>query len=102
MKYISYSKNRYKKNMTQSFITKIKKDKEFQKLYDIEKKKLDIAIALTKARKEKRFTQKEVADRAKVTWETVSSIENGRANPSLATINKVFAAVGKKLNLQIT
>ena len=88
--------------MTQSFITKIRKDKEFQEFYDIEKKKLDIAIALTKARKKKNFTQKEVAKRANVAWETVSSIENGRANPSLATINKVFAAVGKNLNLQIT
>jgi len=88
--------------MTQNFITKIRKDKEFQKLYDIEKKKLDIAIALKKTRKTKGFTQKEVADIAKITWRTVSDIENGKANPSLATISKVFAAVGKTLNLQIT
>ena len=87
--------------MTQSFITKIRKDKEFQKLYDIEKKKLDIAIALTKARKTKGFTQKRVADIAKVTWRTVSDIENGKANPSLSTISKVFAAVGKTLDFQI-
>ena len=101
MKYISYSQYRYKKNMTQSFITKIRRDKEFQKLYDIEKKKLDIAIALTKARKTKGFTQKEVADIANITWRTVSDIENGKANPSLGTISKVFAAVGKTLDLQI-
>jgi len=88
--------------MTQSFITKLRKDKEFQKLYDIEKKKLDIAIALAEARAKKGLTQKEVAKRAQVTWETISAIENGKANPSLGTISKIFAAVGKKLNFQIS
>lgn len=88
--------------MPQSFITKIRKDKEFQKLYDIEKKKLDIAIALAKTRKSKGLTQKEVADRAKVTWRTISDIENCKANFSLSTISRVFAAVGKNLKLQIS
>ncbi|MBU1092405.1 helix-turn-helix transcriptional regulator, partial [Patescibacteria group bacterium] len=85
-----------------SFITKLRKDKEFQKLYDIEKKKLDIAIALSKARARKGLTQKEVAKRAQVTWETISAIENGRANSNIETLSKIFAAVGKKLNLQIS
>ncbi|MFA5966898.1 MAG: helix-turn-helix transcriptional regulator [Patescibacteria group bacterium] len=88
--------------MTQSFITKLRKDKEFQKLYDIEKKKLDIAIALAEARVKKGLTQKEVAEIADVTWETVSAIENGRANSSIETLSKIFAAVGKKLNLQVS
>ncbi len=88
--------------MTQSFITKLRKDKEFQKLYDIEKKKLDIAIALAEARAKKGLTQKQVAERAQVTWETISAIENGRANSNLETLSKIFAAVGKKLKLQIS
>lgn len=88
--------------MTQSFITKVRKDKEFQELYDIEKKKLDIAIALAKARVKKGLTQKQVASKAGVTWETISAIENGKANFSIGTISKVFAAVGKKLNFQIS
>lgn len=88
--------------MTQSFITKLRKDKEFQKLYDIEKKKLDIAIALAEARAEKGLTQKEVANRAQVTWRTISDIENCKANFSISTISRVFAAVGKNLKLQIS
>ncbi len=88
--------------MTQSFITKLRKDKTFQKLYDIEKKKIDIAIALTEARAAKGLTQKEVANRAKVTWRTVSDIENCKANFSFSTISRVFAAVGKNLTLQIS
>lgn len=88
--------------MTGSFITRIKRDKEFQKLYDIEKKKLDIAMALVKARKSKGLTQAQVAEIANVSWETISHIENARANPSLGTISKIFAAVGKNLNLQIS
>ena len=97
MKYISYSIN-----MTQSFITKLRKDKEFQKLYDIEKEKLDIAVALSKARAAKGLTQREVANRAKVTWRTISDIENSKANPSLGTMSRIFAAVGKKLNLRVS
>ena len=88
--------------MTQSFITRLRKDKEFQKLYDIEKKKLDIAIALAEARTKKGLTQKEVAKIADVAWETVSAIENGRANSSIETLSKIFAAVGKKLDFQIS
>jgi len=97
MKYISYGIC-----MTQSFIAKLRKDKEFQKLYDIEKKKLDIAIALAEARAKKGLTQKEVARIADVTWETISAIENGRANSSLEMLSKIFAAVGKKLDFQIS
>ena len=88
--------------MNQGFITKLRQDREFQKLYDIEKKKLDIAVALAKARAAKGLTQKEVAERAKVTWRTISDIENCKANFSIGTISKVFAAVGKNLKLQIS
>lgn len=88
--------------MTRGFITKIRKDKEFQKLYNIEKKKLDIAVALAKARQSKGLTQGQVARIANVSWETVSHIENARANPSLDLINRVFAAVGKKVDLKVS
>jgi len=87
--------------MTQSFITKIRKDKKFQRLYDIEKKKLDLAVALVKARKRKGLTQGDVAKKAGIRWETVSRIENGKVNSSLDVLSRVFAAVGKRVSLEV-
>ena len=88
--------------MARKFVDKIRQDKEFQRLYDIEKKKLDIAVALAKARHQRGMTQSEVARKARMSWETVSRIENGRLNPSLDVLSRVFAAVGKRLNLEIS
>ena len=87
--------------MDKGFISKIRYDKEFQKLYDIEKKKLDIAVALAQARKKQGFTQGEVAKKADLAWETISRIENGKLNPSLDVLSRVFAAVGKSLSVEI-
>ena len=103
MIYMSYGANgRWKRDMNKTFITKIRQDKEFQRLYDIEKKKLDIAIALAKARQKKGMTQGQVAKRAGVSWETVSRIENGRVNSSVEVLSRLFAAVGKRLDFEIS
>jgi DNA-binding XRE family transcriptional regulator len=88
--------------MAQKFVDKIRQDKEFQRLYDIEKKKLDIAVALAKARRKRGMTQGDVARKARISWETISRIENGRVNPSLDVLSRVFAAVGKRLDLGIS
>ncbi|MFA5010304.1 MAG: helix-turn-helix transcriptional regulator [Patescibacteria group bacterium] len=85
-----------------NFIKELKKDKEFQRLYGIEKEKLDIAVALTKAREKRGMTQRQVAKKADLAWETVSRIENAKMNPSIDVLNRAFAAVGKKLKFQIS
>jgi len=88
--------------VNKNFTAKIRQDKEFQRLYDIEKKKLDIAVALARARHKRGMTQSEVARKARISWETISRIENGRLNPSLDVLSRVFAAVGKRLDLEIS
>ena len=88
--------------MAKRFVDKIRQDKEFQRLYDIEKKKLDIAVALAKARHKRGMTQGGVARKARMSWETISRIENGRVNPSLDVLSRAFAAVGKRLDLEIS
>ena len=88
--------------MVRGFITKIRKDEEFRKLYDVEKSKLDIAVALVKARNKKQLTQSDVAKKAGVRWETVSRIENGRVNSSLDVLSRVFAAVGKRIRVEVS
>ena len=87
--------------MARKFVDKIRQDKEFQQLYDIEKKKLDIAVALANARHQQGMTQSEVARKARTSWETISRIENGRLNPSLDILSRAFAAVGKRLVFRI-
>ena len=85
-----------------NFVKELKKDKEFQRLYGIEKRKLDIAVALTKAREKRGMTQAQVAKRANLAWETISRIENAKLNPSIDVLGRVFAAVGKKFKFQIS
>lgn len=87
--------------MTKNFIRELRKDREYQRLYAIEKKKLDIAVALAEAREKKGMTQSQVARKANLAWETVSRIENAKMNPSIDVLDRVFAAVGKKLKFQI-
>ena len=84
-----------------NFVKELKKDREFQRLYGIEKKKLDIAVALTKAREKRGMTQHQVAKKANLAWETISRIENAKLNPSIDVLNRAFAAVGKELKFQI-
>jgi DNA-binding XRE family transcriptional regulator len=88
--------------MAQKFIDKTRQDKEFQQLYDIEKKKLDIAVALANARRQRGMTQSDVARKARTSWETISRIEHGKLNPSLDVLSRIFAAVGKRLDLEIS
>jgi putative transcriptional regulator len=45
-------------------------------------------------RKENRITQEELADRCKVTRQTIISLENGRYNPSIFLAYKIAKVFG--------
>jgi len=66
---------------------------------DLMDRERELVISLIDARMAKHFTQKELAHLVGVTQNTISRLESGSSNPTLNTINKVAAALGKELRL---
>lgn len=64
-----------------------------------DKKAIELIVELEKARKDLNLTQKEVAERARITQGQLSRIENLESIPSLETINNIAEALDKKLTL---
>jgi predicted transcriptional regulator len=56
---------------------------------------------LRETRKASNLTQKQLQDKSKVSFVTINRIEGG-ANARLSVVNKLFNAMGKQLNINIT
>lgn len=52
---------------------------------------------LTKTRKEKCLTQKELGELCGLPQSAIASIEKGENSPSISTVTKVLTALGKRL-----
>ena len=50
-------------------------------------------------RSEQKLTQQELADRTGVNRSDISKIENWKANPSLKTMKRLAAAMGKRVHI---
>ena len=50
-------------------------------------------------RSEQKLTQQELADRTGINRSYISKIENGKANPSLKTMKRLAAAMGKRVHI---
>ncbi|AHF05829.1 helix-turn-helix transcriptional regulator [Desulfitobacterium metallireducens] len=57
----------------------------------------EFATQLKLLRKKKDMTQQELAEKAQVTQQTISAIENGRLDPSLKLLITIAAALGVAL-----
>jgi len=75
------------------------KDREFEQLYDEERKMLEISVKLSYARKNMGLSQQELAKRAHISQQQLSRIESGM-NGNLSTFLKVCHALQVKLDLQ--
>jgi ribosome-binding protein aMBF1 (putative translation factor) len=78
---------------------KILKDPELKKEYDRLQPEFALIEAVLKARKEKGLTQKQLAKRAGTKQSVISRLETGRANPSLAFLKKLAAALNSHLEI---
>ncbi len=58
-----------------------------------------MANAFIKARIGKKMTQTEVAEKAGVSRTVIARLESGTTNPTVSTVNRVAAALGKELRL---
>ena len=78
-----------------------KRDKAFAKGFDEGYEQFKIGIILRQAREEAGLTQEELARRLKTKKTAISRIENHAEDIKLSTLERVAAALGKKLQVKI-
>ena len=74
------------------------KNPEFKKLFEEEKRLLNLSYTIVEAREKSGLTQKELAQKSHVTQQQLSKIENG-INCNMLTFIKVSNALGLGLTL---
>ena len=82
------------------FLAERKKDDDFKKEYDALEPEFSIIQAMIDARKATGMTQKELAEKTGITQGDISRLENGNANPSLKTLQRLAEGMGMQLKLE--
>lgn len=76
------------------------KNPEFKKEWDALEPEYQIIKAMLDTRNEKSMTQKQLADITGIPQADISRLENGNANPSLKTLQRLAEGMGMKLKLE--
>lgn len=82
------------------FLAEQMKDDEFRKEYEALEPEFTIMQAMIDARNAEGLTQKELAVRSGIAQGDISKLENGNANPSIRTLQRLATAMGKKLRIE--
>ena len=75
------------------------KNKRFKRMYEEEKELLDISLKILEARREQNLSQEELANRAHITQQQLSRIENGM-NFNIKTLLKLCDALDLSIDLK--
>jgi HTH-type transcriptional regulator/antitoxin HipB len=78
-----------------------KRDREFAEGFDEGYEKFKVGAMLKEARESAGLTQEELARKLKTKKTAISRIENHAADIKLSTLERVAAALGKKLTIRI-
>ncbi|ADU24430.1 helix-turn-helix domain-containing protein [Ruminococcus albus] len=76
------------------------KDDEFRREYEALEPEFTIMQAMIDARNSSGLTQKQLSDRSGIAQGDISKLENGNANPSIRTLQRLANAMGKKLRIE--
>ena len=89
-------------NMTnfKDFLKEQLKDENFKKEYDALRPEMAIIQAMIDARKDSGMTQKELSEKTGINQADISKLENGTANPSLRTLQRLVDGMGMVLKLE--
>lgn len=82
------------------FLNEQLKDPEFRKEWEALEPEYTIKRAMIDARNAEGLTQKELSERSGIAQGDISKLENGNANPSIRTLQRLAAAMGKKLKIE--
>lgn len=72
---------------------------DLKETYDTLEAEYRLASSLIRARIQKKLTQQQLADKAGVTQNTITRLESGTTNPTIGTLTRVAAALGKEVKL---
>ena len=81
------------------YLEKQLQNPDFKAEWDALEPELSIMQAVIDARKESGLTQQQLAERTGITQADISKLENGNANPSLKTLQRLASAMDKKLKI---
>lgn len=82
------------------FLKEQLEDPEIRAEYEALEPEFQIIQAMIDARKMKGITQKELSKRTGIAQSDISKLENGNANPSLRTLQRLASGMGYKLKLE--
>jgi transcriptional regulator with XRE-family HTH domain len=82
------------------FLAEQMKDEEFRKEYEALEPEFAIRQAMIDSRKQAGLTQKDLSIRSGIAQGDISKLENGNANPSIRTLQRLAYAMGKTLKIE--
>jgi DNA-binding XRE family transcriptional regulator len=74
---------------------------EYRRGFGEEYVKLELGLALVKARKTAKLTQEQLAERAGVSQAYIAKLERGLANPTIAQVGGLLALMGLELEFKV-
>ena len=75
------------------------KDSAFAKEYEAQKPEYEAIRAVIAARLEQHMTQKELAQKTGIRQSNISRIESGSTSPTVETLARIAAGLGKELKI---
>ena len=81
------------------YLEKQLQNPDFKAEWDALEPELSVMQAVIDARKESGLTQQQLAERTGISQADISKLENGNANPSLKTLQRLASAMDKKLKI---
>lgn len=82
------------------YLTQQMEDPEFAADYESMRPEYEAMRAVIAARLESNMTQKELAEKTGIRQSNISRIENGTASPTVDTLAKIAAGLGKQLKIE--
>ncbi len=88
------------KNYRETLEELLRTDPEFRREYEALEPEFAIIRAMLDARNDAGLSQKELSKRCGITQSDISKLENGNANPSLKTLQRLAKGMGMRLKLE--
>lgn len=87
-------------NDFQKYLKKQLDDPEFRAEYEAQRPELEAVRAVISARLASNMTQRELAEKSGLRQSNISRIESGSASPTVDTLARIAAGLGKRLKIE--